>query len=510
MSLDDRIGQLDLSLFGCIPTAQTPPGDLQSLLVVHASLAARGDFSYLEVGSFLGTRLQAFIADPRCRSIVSIEPARISAHIWERLSAVPGADLAKLTTIDAGTEELDPVELSADLCYVDSEPTTAALLRDARFCREVIRDRGVIVFHDRTLVDGGIRQFLRELPRYRAYPLAHDLFVVEVNVPTLLRDPRVRARVTRKAWLAADRLRAVRPALRLDAMVTRLRANLVRRRPPIYLEPYGRLRANLLARARRPPVYLAVCAIFHDVAPYLAEWVAFHRLQGVERFWLYDHLSGDDWRPAVEPYSDVVDVTRWPDQPGQLSAYLDCLRRHRSEARWIAFIDLDEFLFSPTGRPLADVLREFERHPGVVANWRMYGTNGHQEPPTGLVIENYPMRGPDDHRGNRLIKSIVDPRRTIDFLHQPHYFYHYGTAVGEDHRPARLGNRWPPTADVLRINHYYSKSVREWEHKRREPKVVDGRVRETALVPPDEVRDETILQFLPALRKMLADRNGMA
>src|SRR4051794_4496882 len=33
----------------------------------------------------------------------------------------------------------------------------------------------------------------------------------------------------------------------------------------------------------RPPIELAACAIFRDEARYLAEWVAFHRIQGVER-----------------------------------------------------------------------------------------------------------------------------------------------------------------------------------------------------------------------------------
>ena len=52
----------------------------------------------------------------------------------------------------------------------------------------------MIVFHDRLIVDHGIRRFLAELSRYRAYPLAHELFVVELGVPSLLDDARVRAR----------------------------------------------------------------------------------------------------------------------------------------------------------------------------------------------------------------------------------------------------------------------------------------------------------------------------
>src|SRR3954452_16246495 len=92
----------------------------------------------------------------------------------------------------------------------------------------------------------------------------------------------------------------------------------------------------------RPPIRLAVCAIFRDEAPYLAEWVTFHRLQGVERFYLYDNRSSDDWRSALAPEIDagIVEPLRWPFVPGQRPAYENCLEQHREDAHWIAFIDI--------------------------------------------------------------------------------------------------------------------------------------------------------------------------
>src|SRR3954471_2534916 len=137
----------------------------------------------------------------------------------------------------------------------------------------------------------------------------------------------------------------------------------------------------------RPPIAVAVCAIFRDEARYLAEWVTFHRLQGVERFWLYDNRSQDDWESALAPElaAGVVSVTPWPEHAGQRAAYADCLERHRDEARWIAFIDADEFLFARSGRPLPEVLERFDSHPGVVVNWRIFGSNGHEDAPDGLV-----------------------------------------------------------------------------------------------------------------------------
>ena len=239
MSLISRLDRLDMSLFDAIPGGCASASDRRSLLALHAAVAARGDFNYLEVGSYHGASLQTFIADPRCRRIVSIDrrdeaspderpeearyPDNTTARMLERLGHVPGADLGKLTTIDASTENLDPAELRADLCLIDAEHTNVAALRDARFCRRAIRDRGVIVFHDRILVDQGIQQFLGELSRYRAYPLAHDLFVVELNVPSLTADARVKTQVPGSLWLLLAQLRAVRTALRLAPLVRGLR-----------------------------------------------------------------------------------------------------------------------------------------------------------------------------------------------------------------------------------------------------------------------------------------------
>lgn len=262
----------------------------------------------------------------------------------------------------------------------------------------------------------------------------------------------------------------------------------------------------------RPPINLAVCAIFRNEARYLAEWVSFHRVQGVERFYLYDNRSTDDWRSALEPEIEagIVDVHHWPFTPGQRPAYEDCLRRHRTDTRWIAFIDLDEFLFSPTGKPLPEILRGFDLHPGVLVQWRMYGTNGWENPPEGLVTENYRWRGPDDHPGNRFVKSIVYPRSALGVM-TSHYFQLRGTPVGEDRRP-RTSPIVDGTADLLRINHYYAKSEEEFRHKLERPDADTGSTgdRRGFSSPPAAIRDETILQFDSALRDLLSSRTAEA
>ena len=58
--------------------------------------------------------------------------------------------------------------------------------------------------------------------------------------------------------------------------------------------------------------YLSACAIFRDEAAYLAEWIAFHRLVGVEHFFLYDNGSADHPEAVLAPYLAEGEVTLVP------------------------------------------------------------------------------------------------------------------------------------------------------------------------------------------------------
>lgn len=48
--------------------------------------------------------------------------------------------------------------------------------------------------------------------------------------------------------------------------------------------------------------YLSICATFKDEAPYIPEWIEFHRRVGVEHFFLYDNLSTDRSREVLEQW----------------------------------------------------------------------------------------------------------------------------------------------------------------------------------------------------------------
>jgi hypothetical protein len=264
--------------------------------------------------------------------------------------------------------------------------------------------------------------------------------------------------------------------------------------------------------------YLAACTIYRDAASYLAEWIEFHRLVGVERFFLYDNGSSDDHRAVLAPYADegIVVVHDWPmpfaGRPGRgraLSRAFDhCLAVHREDSRWIAFLDLDEFLFSPTGTRVSELLPGYEEHAGVCVSRAEFRSSGHRTRPDGLVIENYvhrrPVR-PDDHVP---VKTIVDPRRAVLSLGAHTFVYEEGcVAVDENRRPVdQLDSRGlkPVSWSKFKIHHYASKSEEELESKQQRWQSLGSARRASVSIPVagGEV-DDALAAYGPAVREAI-------
>jgi hypothetical protein len=269
-----------------------------------------------------------------------------------------------------------------------------------------------------------------------------------------------------------------------------------------------RAKYQLAHAAAKAKPYLSVCAIYRNEASNLAEWIEFHRLVGVERFFLYDNRSIDDHVQVLAPYVEdgTVVVHDWPLYPGQVEAYNRCLADHRGDSRWITFLDVDEFLFSPEGVPLPEVLAGYEDFPGVGVNWVMFGTSGHKETPPGLVIESHLHRGREPWS---FVKHIVDPARAVQ-CHTVHTFaYDFRTAVDENGLPisVKAGRTQFTSVSRLRINHYYLKSEAAGRAKLATPKPDGGGERLFEFDALDrelsEERDETILRYAPALHEAL-------
>ena len=277
--------------------------------------------------------------------------------------------------------------------------------------------------------------------------------------------------------------------------------------------------------------YLTAVVIAKNEASYLVEWLEFHQLVGIEHVYIYDNGSTDLTRDVLRPYLECGYVTYIPwasfDQNAvpQRQAYAHALCNFGPRWRWMAFIDVDEFLFPLKNDSLQTVLPAYDDLPAVGVHWHMFGFSGHMRRPPGLVIESYTQRAPiPSGRDDMLIKwkSIVDPTK-VKAVVSPHVFMLEDGRKGaydEDRRWILKTQHATAPSSILRLNHYFTKSQDELAAKIAKGSV--GRLfiqgtssknfaaQRAAAVELKTVKDEAILRFAAPLRERMAAARAAA
>lgn len=215
---------------------------------------------------------------------------------------------------------------------------------------------------------------------------------------------------------------------------------------------------------------LAICAIFKDEELYVEEWLEFHYLIGVRRFYIYLNNCNDDTLGKIKSWkhSDLVDAIDWPMHPGQLQAYQHCINR-KTEDEWIAFIDSDEFLHSRNARNIIDVLDEIPScYTTVVVNWLIFGSNNIKDKIDKPVIETFTKRAEFTFPANRVIKSIIR-NNNGGIVRSCHFIETTGKVCYSDGSACEIGHDGIANeflASHLVLNHYFTKSHQEWIKKK--------------------------------------------
>ena len=261
----------------------------------------------------------------------------------------------------------------------------------------------------------------------------------------------------------------------------------------------------------------------------MREWIEFHKLVGVKHFYLYNNLSTDNFKELLAPYikNNEVELFDWPferargswDTVVQCNAYNDALHRTQGVAKWVAFIDLDEFLFPVVVDNLATFLNDYEDYGGLCVNWVMFGTSNVEAiPENGLMIEYLSMAGDLDHKHNHHVKSIVRPDRTEKFGN-PHFAtYKKGFFQVNSDKLQFEGPLSPyTTQSKVRINHYYTRDIK-WLLEKKMPDTISFLAENHEYTKQLEAiewclaaakyfsvrKDEAILKYLEDLKRIMA------
>ena len=146
---------------------------------------------------------------------------------------------------------------------------------------------------------------------------------------------------------------------------------------------------------------LSVAAIFQNEADYLEEWIEHHIKYGVERFYLYNNNSTDDYQKVLKPYikSGVVKLIPWPSKKKtndwenfsfttQTGAYNHAIEICKHRSKWLALIDIDEYIIPVIDSTITECLeKRFNQVSGLNVNWQCYGTSNVEKAPYGQMTQ---------------------------------------------------------------------------------------------------------------------------
>ena len=162
----------------------------------------------------------------------------------------------------------------------------------------------------------------------------------------------------------------------------------------------------------RPRIAIATPA--KDEAPYLLEWLAYHRALGVETFLIGDNGGADQTSELLQSLEQAGIIQRldWRNESVfQLRFDEDAVERLCGLVDVCSITDVDEFLRPLNGRSdIPTAIAEIFSRPDVSAaaiNWAVYGSSGQLEPAPGMVIERFAQRG----RGREHSSSLGENNR---------------------------------------------------------------------------------------------------
>lgn len=229
----------------------------------------------------------------------------------------------------------------------------------------------------------------------------------------------------------------------------------------------------------KPAVIIA--AAVRGEAPYLLEWIAYHRALGIEAFLLADNGGDDGTSELLQKleHHKIVGRIDWIGKKYfQLAFLQQAIDLGRLLPSGVFLIDVDEFL-----RPLddtaniADLARCWMADPeiGAVAiNWAIYGSSGHVNAGDGLVIERFTKRAPQELPINQHVKTFILPDRCAGPSNNPHsvllkagrYINSAGEDVVWDQTVIPSGISTKVVWRNIRVDHFVTKSREEFERKR--------------------------------------------
>jgi hypothetical protein len=263
---------------------------------------------------------------------------------------------------------------------------------------------------------------------------------------------------------------------------------------------------------------LSIGAIFKNEAFFLKEWIEYHRMVGVDHFYLYDNGSNDRFMDVIQSYikEGVVTLISWPDflneraenhdemwaLSTQTAAYENAARiRAVNETKWLVFVDVNEFLIPGEANKLTDILEKYQECAAVTISSDFFDASIVDTiPRRKLVVQAVELTAPELNPPKEVAKTIFKPVLCKGFTWPPYQCLFKGPQTTVKLKKSELS-----------INRYINRFRGFFQFTKRKEKLnIDSRMlteeeRAELLSEGYEIEDKeyTIQRFIPWLLKKL-------
>lgn len=308
----------------------------------------------------------------------------------------------------------------------------------------------------------------------------------------------------------------------------------------------GRLNEEELAAAYTPiePRVLpkgssgnVIVGCMKNEAPYIVEWVAYHRAMGVDNFLIYTNDCSDGTSEILDRLQAMGVLQHrnndeWKGNSPQQHALNQALKEPViKNADWIIHIDVDEFMNVRCGNgTLQDFFDAVPEATNVAMTWRLFGHNGVTQLSDDFVIDQFdhcaPKFCPKPHTvwGFKTMFRNIGAYEKIS-CHRPNKLddgyrnkVKWVNGSGKDMTSEAVDNGWRNSKksigyDLLQLNHYALRSAESYLIKRQRGRAlhVDRSIGLNYWIRMDwsDFRDITIKRNLPRMKaeydRLMAD-----
>lgn len=200
---------------------------------------------------------------------------------------------------------------------------------------------------------------------------------------------------------------------------------------------------------------IALVCIAKNEDKYIEEWIQYNLYLGFDHIFIYQN----DWSYNID--SPFITNIPFNGTGMQENAYNNFLEYYSKGYDWVAFFDVDEFLVLKKHNDVKSFLKDYSEYNGVAINWYLFGDNNLKEPTNDYsVLKRFTKRRKvmDKH-----VKCIV--KTNLNAKYAIHNFSELSVVDTKKNKVVGAFNK-NGSDDVAQINHYFTKTFKEWQDKK--------------------------------------------